>query len=147
MTGCMQTLTSAISTWSHFFVSMFCCHRIPDNITTAQKEAGVLKQTLAKGTELHLHEVRIRHCSLRRPLQRFDVCCGPAGGSQGFLIQFMQGSDLGYCCSIYVCCSDCSICDTTWQVGLLALFAGELYAWFVVGEIVGRGGSLVDYEV
>ncbi len=33
------------------------------------------------------------------------------------------------------------------QVGMLTLFAGELYAWFVVGEIVGRGGSLVDYEV
>ena len=33
------------------------------------------------------------------------------------------------------------------QVGVLALFAGELYAWFVVGEIVGRGGSLVDYDV
>lgn len=30
---------------------------------------------------------------------------------------------------------------------MLALFAGEIYAWFVVGEIVGRGGSLVDYEV
>lgn len=36
---------------------------------------------------------------------------------------------------------------TATQVGTLALFAGELYAWFVVGEIVGRGGSLVDYEV
>lgn len=35
----------------------------------------------------------------------------------------------------------------TTQVGSLALFAGELYAWFCVGEIVGRGGSLVDYEV
>ena len=28
-----------------------------------------------------------------------------------------------------------------------ALFAGELYAWFVVGEIVGRGFTLVDYDV
>jgi F-type H+-transporting ATPase subunit g len=62
--------------------------RIPDNITQAQKEVGVLKQTVSRGSELHLNEV-----------------------------------------------------------GMLALFAGELYAWFVVGEIVGRGGSLVDYEV
>ena len=33
------------------------------------------------------------------------------------------------------------------QVATYALFAGELYAWFVVGEIVGRGFTLVDYDV
>jgi hypothetical protein len=26
-------------------------------------------------------------------------------------------------------------------------FAAELYAWFVIGEIVGRGGSLTGYNV
>lgn len=33
------------------------------------------------------------------------------------------------------------------QVGTYALFVGELYAWFCVGEIVGRGFTLVDYDV
>lgn len=33
------------------------------------------------------------------------------------------------------------------EVATYALFAGELYAWFVVGEIVGRGFTLVDYDV
>merc|ERR1712216_457562 len=28
------------------------------------------------------------------------------------------------------------------EVGTAALFAGEVYAWFCVGEIVGRGGGL-----
>mgnify|MGYP000193189699 FL=1 len=31
------------------------------------------------------------------------------------------------------------------QVGTAALFAGEVYAWFCVGEIVGRGGGLTGY--
>lgn len=31
------------------------------------------------------------------------------------------------------------------QVGTAALFAGEVYAWFCVGEIIGRGGSLTGY--
>mmetsp|Transcript_3836 Transcript_3836/g.11085 ORF Transcript_3836/g.11085 Transcript_3836/m.11085 type:complete len:130 (-) Transcript_3836:372-761(-) len=62
--------------------------RIPDNITMVQKEAAELRQTLSKGTHLHVTEV-----------------------------------------------------------GTLAFFAAEVYAWFVVGEIIGRGGSLVDYDV
>ncbi|ACO65148.1 predicted protein [Micromonas commoda] len=31
------------------------------------------------------------------------------------------------------------------EVGTAALFAGEVYAWFCVGEIIGRGGSLTGY--
>mmetsp|Transcript_8799 Transcript_8799/g.39678 ORF Transcript_8799/g.39678 Transcript_8799/m.39678 type:complete len:123 (-) Transcript_8799:1669-2037(-) len=31
------------------------------------------------------------------------------------------------------------------EVGTAALFAGEVYAWFCVGEIVGRGGGLTGY--
>jgi len=26
-------------------------------------------------------------------------------------------------------------------------FAAELYAWFVIGEIIGRGGSLTGYTI
>ena len=26
-------------------------------------------------------------------------------------------------------------------------FAAELYAWFVVGEVIGRGGSLTGYQI
>lgn len=33
------------------------------------------------------------------------------------------------------------------EVGIAALFAGECYAWFCVGEIVGRGGSITGYKV
>ena len=33
------------------------------------------------------------------------------------------------------------------QVGTYLLFVGEVYAWFVVGEIVGRGFTLVDYDI
>jgi len=33
------------------------------------------------------------------------------------------------------------------EVGIAALFAGECYAWFCVGEIVGRGGTLTGYRV
>ena len=31
------------------------------------------------------------------------------------------------------------------QVGVAALFTAEVYAWFCVGEVVGRGGSLTGY--
>ena len=31
------------------------------------------------------------------------------------------------------------------QVGTAALFSAEVYAWFCVGEIIGRGGSLTGY--
>tara|TARA_B100001540_G_scaffold279104_1_gene267708 strand:+ start:143 stop:268 length:126 start_codon:yes stop_codon:yes gene_type:complete len=31
------------------------------------------------------------------------------------------------------------------QVGVAALFASEVYAWFCVGEVIGRGGSLTGY--
>lgn len=34
-----------------------CARRIPDNITHAQKESVQLRQTLSKGTDLHLAEV------------------------------------------------------------------------------------------
>jgi len=30
-------------------------------------------------------------------------------------------------------------------VGASAVFAAEVYAWFCVGEIVGRGGKLTGY--
>ena len=33
------------------------------------------------------------------------------------------------------------------QVGQQALFVAELYAWFCVGEVVGRGGSLAGYRI
>ncbi|GBG84813.1 hypothetical protein CBR_g39189 [Chara braunii] len=33
------------------------------------------------------------------------------------------------------------------EVAVAALFAGECYAWFCVGEIVGRGGTLTGYKV
>jgi len=33
------------------------------------------------------------------------------------------------------------------EVGIAALFAGECYAWFCVGEIVGRGGTITGYTV
>lgn len=31
------------------------------------------------------------------------------------------------------------------EVGTAALFSAEVYAWFCVGEIVGRGGGLTGY--
>jgi hypothetical protein len=33
------------------------------------------------------------------------------------------------------------------QVATYVGFAAELYAWFCIGEIVGRGGSLTGYNV
>ena len=33
------------------------------------------------------------------------------------------------------------------QVGTYALFVGEVYAWYCVGEIVGRGFSVAGYNV
>jgi F-type H+-transporting ATPase subunit g len=33
------------------------------------------------------------------------------------------------------------------QVATCVGFAAELYAWFCIGEIVGRGGSLTGYNV
>jgi len=33
------------------------------------------------------------------------------------------------------------------EIGIAALFAGECYAWFCVGEIVGRGGTVTGYKV
>jgi F-type H+-transporting ATPase subunit g len=33
------------------------------------------------------------------------------------------------------------------ELGIAALFLGECYAWFCVGEIVGRGGTLTGYKV
>lgn len=36
---------------------------------------------------------------------------------------------------------------TLQEVGIGALFVGEVYAWFCVGEIVGRGRTLTGYKV
>lgn len=36
---------------------------------------------------------------------------------------------------------------TVGDVGVGALFVAEVYAWFVVGEIVGRGFTLTGYKV
>jgi len=33
------------------------------------------------------------------------------------------------------------------ELGIAVLFFGECYAWFCVGEIVGRGGTLTGYKV
>ncbi|CAL5228829.1 g12031 [Coccomyxa viridis] len=33
------------------------------------------------------------------------------------------------------------------EVGMYALFVGELYAWFVVGEIAGRGFTFSGYKI
>lgn len=33
------------------------------------------------------------------------------------------------------------------EFGIAALFAGECYAWFCVGEIVGRDATLTGYKV
>ncbi|PRW45526.1 hydrogen-transporting ATP rotational mechanism [Chlorella sorokiniana] len=35
----------------------------------------------------------------------------------------------------------------TTEMALYAGFAAEIYAWFCIGEIVGRGGSLTGYSV
>ena len=32
------------------------------------------------------------------------------------------------------------------EVGTAAAFGAECFAWFCVGEIVGRGGSLTGYD-
>ncbi|BDA45512.1 hypothetical protein COCOBI_07-2990 [Coccomyxa sp. Obi] len=33
------------------------------------------------------------------------------------------------------------------EVGMYALFAAEIYAWFVVGEIAGRGFTISGYKI
>eukprot|EP00897_Mesotaenium_endlicherianum_P004898 jgi/Mesen1/4436/ME000225S03423 len=33
------------------------------------------------------------------------------------------------------------------ELGIGVLFAAEVYAWFCVGEIIGRGGTLTGYKV
>ena len=33
------------------------------------------------------------------------------------------------------------------QVGTQLLFVGEVYAWFCVGEVIGRGGTLSGYSI
>ena len=33
------------------------------------------------------------------------------------------------------------------EVATYAGFAAEVYAWFVIGEIIGRGGSLTGYAL
>ena len=54
------------------------------------------------------------------------------------------------------CSSEWKIVKQTWarrqdlplsEAGLYAAFAGEVFAWFCVGEVVGRGGSISGYSV
>ena len=54
------------------------------------------------------------------------------------------------------CSSEWKIVKQTWarrqelplsEAGLYAAFAGELFAWFCAGEILGRGGSISGYSV
>ena len=33
------------------------------------------------------------------------------------------------------------------QVATQFLFVGEVYAWFCVGEVIGRGGTLSGYSI
>lgn len=42
----------------------------------------------------------------------------------------------------------CNIGDLSAQeMGVYLAFAAELYAWFAIGEIVGRGGSITGYDI
>lgn len=33
------------------------------------------------------------------------------------------------------------------EVGMYALFTAEVYAWFCIGEIIGRGGTISGYKI
>ena len=33
------------------------------------------------------------------------------------------------------------------EMGVLVAFGAELFAWFSIGEIVGRGGSITGYDI
>lgn len=54
------------------------------------------------------------------------------------------------------CSSEWKIVKQTWarrqdlplaEAGLYTAFVGEMFAWFCVGEVVGRGGSISGYSV
>lgn len=33
------------------------------------------------------------------------------------------------------------------EIGVYVAFVGEIYAWFCIGEIIGRGGTITGYDV
>ena len=108
--------------------------KLPGMVEGARAEVNIVKQKWAGRMDLPMAEVRTdltrTHPPDRRPTPFFAHTGAPTRGAT--TLRSRATSDLAP-----------SLPSS--QVGTAALFAGEVYAWFCVGEIIGRGGSLTGY--
>lgn len=128
--------------------------RLPAMVEGAQGEIKVVQQKWANRMELPMTEVRLMPpppLSPRAIARRRDAHFFPARGPAPFGDPSTPDDDLS--ARAIDPLSGCFRTDALLfsfpsfvsQVGVAALFAGEVYAWFCVGEVIGRGGSLTGY--
>ena len=92
-------------------------YSIPSGYAHAQQEAGTIKQIIASRSGLTLGEVR----------SALALQSGSRSSVPSRILTFSH--------------------TISTQIGLYVGFVAEIYAWFCVGEIVGRGGSISGYKV
>ena len=117
----------------------------------AQGEIKVVQQKWANRMELPMTEVRLMPPSPRAIARRRDAHFSPRGAPPRSRDPSTPDDDLS--ARAIDPLSGCFRTDALLfsfpsfvsQVGVAALFAGEVYAWFCVGEVIGRGGSLTGY--
>ena len=109
--------------------------KLPGMVEGARAEVNIVKQKWAGRMDLPMAEVRTD--PTRTP---------PRSAPNPFFLPRPEPQQQG--ASTLRCSratSDLAPSLPSSQVGTAALFAGEVYAWFCVGEIIGRGGSLTGY--
>ena len=107
--------------------------KLPAAVEAAQGEIKVVQQKWANRMELPMTEVRSR-----RPFAHRIRRARPASSFPRERCWQHRGTpEIAPTTHLSPLCSP--------QVGTAALFSAEVYAWFCVGEIIGRGGSLTGY--
>jgi hypothetical protein len=122
----------------------FAGRSIPQRYAHAQTELAAAKQVWARRSELPLSEVRApRECRARVTCRSARACSPPhllprpRARSPPRLRPRPRSPRR---------CTPLPLRAFAPQVAVYGAFGAELFAFFCVGEIVGRGGSLTEYS-
>ena len=111
--------------------------KLPAAVEAAQGEIKVVQQKWTNRMDLPMTEVRSPG-AMSSVIPRTVFACSTARVFLARGVGSIEGRPkIAPTTHLFPLCSP--------QVGTAALFSAEVYAWFCVGEIIGRGGSLTGY--
>ena len=131
------------SRWPEALPLFVPARRLPAAVEAAQAEMKVVESKWHNRMELPMKEVRRTppFTLPRAHLEKRPLHGCPASGARraGHVCPSFRPTS----CLLLIAPLPHPLASS--QVGTAALFTTEVYAWFVVGEIIGRGGSLTGY--